>query len=557
MTDSMKPAIVAAARDEATARAVEVQLLQRYSFDYRVRSVVDDAAEAERGSEDAALVMVDALWGDASAVLSRIREKQPSTRRLAIAPWGMPVASKRLQALLHAGLAEYFVIVPQVPPDEQFHRTISEFLEEWSRTNSATFEVVRMIDGGSAKGHRLRDLMQRNNVTHGSHSPFSTLGREILDEHGLGADQLPVLVLFDGRVLVDPSERELADAITGQSADAPSDVDLVIVGAGPAGLAAAVYAASEGLDVVVLEREAIGGQAGTTSLIRNYLGFNRGITGQELASRAFRQAWSFGANVRFMREATALRRVPDWFVVSVSDGTEIRGRAVILAQGVTYRRVGVPALEELVGAGVYYGAAVTEAPTTRGKEVFVVGGGNSAGQAAVHLSSFAARVTVLVRGDSLAESMSDYLVNEMRVIPNISIEFGRQIVDGGGSSRLEWLEIEDRTSGSTRHVDAVAVFILIGAVSATDWLPDEIATDRWGFVLTGRESEESPLWTLDRVPYSFETSVPGVFAVGDVRQGSVKRVASAAGEGSVAIQSCHAFLSQHPDAAAAAGVSGQ
>ena len=553
----MKPSIVAAARDEATARAVEVQLLQRYSFDYRVRSVVDDAAEAERGSEDAALVMVDALWEDASAVLSRIREKQPSTRRLAIAPWGMPVASKRLQALLHAGLAEYFVIVPQVLPDEQFHRTISEFLEEWSRTNSATFEVVRMIDGGSAKGHRLRDLMQRNNVTHGSYSPFSTLGREILDEHGLDADQLPVLVLFDGRVLVDPSERELADAITGQSADAPSDVDLVIVGAGPAGLAAAVYAASEGLDVAVLEREAIGGQAGTTSLIRNYLGFNRGITGQELASRAFRQAWSFGANVRFMREATAIRRVPGWFVVSVSDGTEIRGRAVILAQGVTYRRVGVPALEELVGAGVYYGAAVTEAPTTRGKEVFVVGGGNSAGQAAVHLSSFAARVTVLVRGDSLAESMSDYLVNEMRVIPNISIEFGCQIVDGGGSSRLEWLEIEDRASGSTRRVDAAAVFILIGAVSATDWLPDEIATDRWAFVLTGRESEESPLWTLDRVPYSFETSVPGVFAVGDVRQGSVKRVASAAGEGSVAIQSCHAFLSQHLDAAAAAGVSGQ
>jgi thioredoxin reductase (NADPH) len=501
--------------------------------------------------------MVDALWEDASEVLSWIRERQPSTRRLAIAPWGMPVASERLRALLHAGLAEYFVIVPQVLPDEQFHRTISEFLEEWSRTNSASFEVVRMIDGGSVKGHRLRDLMQRNNVTHGSYSPLSTLGREILDEHGLGADQLPVLVLFDGRVLVDPSERELADAITGQSADAPSDVDLIIVGAGPAGLAAAVYAASEGLGVAVLEREAIGGQAGTTSLIRNYLGFNRGITGQELASRAFRQAWSFGANVRFMREATALRRVPGWFLVSVSDGTEIRGRAVILAQGVTYRRVGVPALEELVGAGVYYGAAVTEAPTTRGKEVFVVGGGNSAGQAAVHLSSFAARVTVLVRGHSLAASMSDYLINEMNVRPNISIEFGCQIVDGGGSSRLEWLEIKNRASGSTRRVNAAAVFILIGAASATDWLPDEIATDRWGFVLTGRKAEESPLWTLDRVPYSFETSVPGVFAVGDVRQGSVKRVASAVGEGSVAIQSCHAFLSQHLDAAAAAGTSGQ
>lgn len=557
MTDSMKPSIVAAARDEATARAVEDQLLQRYSFDYRVRSVVDDAAEAQRACEDAALVLVDALWQDAAAVLSRIRHKQPSTRRLAIAPWGMPVASKPLQALLQAGLAEYFVIVPQVLPDEQFHRTISEFLEEWSRTNSATFEVVRIIDGGSAKGHRLRDLMQRNNVTHGSYNPLSTPGRQILEGHGLGADQLPVLVLFDGRVLVDPSERELADAITGQRADAPSDVDLVIVGAGPAGLAAAVYAASEGLDVAVFEREAIGGQAGTTSRIRNYLGFNRGITGQELASRAFRQAWSFGANIRFMREATALRRSPGWFVVSVSDGTGIRSRAVILAQGVTYRRVGVPALEELVGAGVYYGAAVTEAPTTRGKQVFVVGGGNSAGQAAVHLSVFAARVTVLVRGDSLAESMSDYLINEMRVIPNISIEFDCQIVDGGGSSRLEWLEIEDRASGSTRRVDAAAVFILIGAVPATDWLPDEIATDPWGFVLTGRESEESPLWTLDRVPYAFETTVPGVFAVGDVRQGSVKRVASAAGEGSVAIQSCHAFLSQQLDAAAAAGLPGQ
>jgi thioredoxin reductase (NADPH) len=280
-------------------------------------------------------------------------------------------------------------------------------------------------------------------------------------------------------------------------------------------------------------------------MIRNYLGFNRGITGQELASRAFRQAWSFGARVRFIREATALSAIPEGFALSVSDESVLKGRCVVLAQGVTYRRLGIADLEKLVGGGVYYGAAVTEAPSTRDQEgVFVVGGGNSAGQAALHLSKFAAHVTLLVRGDSLAESMSEYLIDEMVSKPNITIEFGCQIIDGGGETRLEWIELENLKDGAKQRVDAQSLFVLIGAVPATDWLPPEITKDRWGFIVTGPEVAHSPLWVLERPPLLFETSLPGVFAVGDVRQGSVKRVASAVGEGSAAIQACHAYLSR-------------
>jgi thioredoxin reductase (NADPH) len=280
-------------------------------------------------------------------------------------------------------------------------------------------------------------------------------------------------------------------------------------------------------------------------LVRNYLGFHRGITGQELASRAFRQAWAFGADVRFMREAESLTQVRGGFLIRVSDGSEIRARSVVLAQGVAYRRLGIEPIETLLGAGVYYGAAVTEAPAMRAKHVFVVGGGNSAGQAALHLSKFATHVTVLVRSASLAASMSDYLIEDIKKNPNVSVTYNGEIVDGGGDGHLEWLSIRDRSEDVTERVDADAVFILIGAVPSTTWLPDEIAKDQWGFILTGRDVEDEGFWTLDRHPSSFETSLPGVFAVGDVRRGSVKRVASAVGEGSVVIQAVHGYLHPH------------
>jgi thioredoxin reductase (NADPH) len=546
----MKPAMLIAGEDPLIAPSVQEQLERRYGADYEVVGVPRDITIEELSElcHGVALTLVDGTWDRVDEFLATVREVNARAARLIIAPWGMALASHRLQDLLKAGLADWYVIQPSVLPDEQFHRVVSEFVEEWSRENSPRFELVKIVDDNSPKGHRLRDVLKRNNVTHGVYGSSTEEGTRLLEQQDASPDQLPVLMLYNGITLVDPTERELSDAIGGNTRDGDarlSDVDVAVIGGGPSGLAAAVYGTSEGLSVVVLEREAIGGQAGTTSLVRNYLGFHRGITGQELASRAFRQAWAFGADVRFMREAESLRRVSGGFLIGVSDGSEIRARSVVLAQGVAYRMLGIEPLEALLGAGVYYGAAVTVAPDTRGKRVFVVGGGNSAGQAALHLSKFASHVTVLVRSASLAESMSDYLIEDIKVNPNISVQYNGEIVDGGGDGRLEWLSIRDRTEGITERVEADAVFILIGAIPATGWLPDEIAKDQWGFILTGRDVEDEGLWRLDRHPASFETSLPGVFAVGDVRRGSVKRVASAVGEGSVVIQAVHNYL--HPN----------
>ncbi|MDP8950361.1 MAG: NAD(P)/FAD-dependent oxidoreductase, partial [Actinomycetota bacterium] len=311
----------------------------------------------------------------------------------------------------------------------------------------------------------------------------------------------------------------------------------------PAGLAAAVYGASEGLRTVVVERETFGGQAGTSSLIRNYLGFSRGISGSELAWQAYQQAWLFGASFRIARQATGLRRDGDEVVVTLSDGTEVAGRAALLATGASYRRLDVPSLEALVGKGVFYGAAASEAQAMEGQEVYVVGGANSAGQAAMHLSKYASRVTLLVRGRSLSPNMSEYLIQEIESAQNIEVRCHTRVVDGGGEGRLERLVLEDSASGLTETVPAAALFVLIGAEPRTEWLPKEIVRDKRGFVVTGqdllRNGRPPEGWPLGRAPLHMETSVPGVFAAGDIRYGSVKRVASAVGAGAIAIQSVH------------------
>jgi thioredoxin reductase (NADPH) len=352
-----------------------------------------------------------------------------------------------------------------------------------------------------------------------------------------------VVALYDGQVLEDPSNAELADAFGVNRPLGRRRFDLLIVGAGPAGLAAAVYGASEGLSTLIVEGEAIGGQAGTSSLIRNYLGFPWGVAGAELAKRATEQAWWFGAIFRFMRNATALRSVGGELTLSLSDGTEVAGGSVVLATGVSYRRLGVPSLEGLVGTGVFYGAAATEARAMSGKEVYVVGGANSAGQAAVHLAEYASRVTLVVRGSSLSTSMSDYLIKEIEAAPNIDVRLRTRVVDGGGDGRLEHLVLKDLESGGTETVPAAALFVLIGAEPRTGWLPDEIVRDRRGYVLTGpdvlQDGRPPRGWPLGRPPLPMETSMPGVFAAGDVRYGSVKRVASSVGAGAIAIQSVH------------------
>jgi thioredoxin reductase (NADPH) len=322
--------------------------------------------------------------------------------------------------------------------------------------------------------------------------------------------------------------------------------DVVIVGAGPAGLAAAVYGASEGLRTALLEREAFGGQAGTSSRIRNYLGFPGGISGVELAQRAYQQAWVFGTDNVYGNPATSLTKDRDLLVVGLEDGSEIRSRAVVIATGVSYRRLGVPELEALVGAGVFYGAGTIEAQAVAGKPAFVVGGGNSAGQAALHLAKYAQQVTILVRSPSLAASMSDYLIRQIEAAPNVDVRYRCEVAGGGGRGHLERLLLRNRDSGQTELMPAAGLFVLIGAQPLTGWLPEAIRRDKWGFVLTGADTGEH--WPLQRAALLLETTTPGVFAAGDVRHGSVKRVASAVGDGSIAIRLIHDYLALAPSA---------
>jgi thioredoxin reductase (NADPH) len=430
------------------------------------------------------------------------------------------------------------VLKPWRRRDEYFHRTVTEFLSEWERAATSASQVIALVGEARApRSHQLRSLLARNGVPHAFHSRDSEQGRELLSRYGLEDSTKPVVVLLDGRLLVDPSNTELASAygVTTELGD-DNEFDLIVVGAGPAGLAAAVYAESEGLATLVIERESIGGQAGASSLIRNYLGFARGVSGAELAQRAYQQAWVFGTSFLLMREAVSLRRDGDRHVVTISDGTEASARAVILACGIGYRRLDIPALERFEGTSVFYGASVSEAKAMVGRRACVVGGGNSAGQAAMHLSRFASEVTLLVRGPTLAESMSSYLCREIDVAGNVGVRHNVEVVDAGGDERLERVTLRDTQSGEREELPAEALFVLIGAKPHTDWLPEEVERDRYGYVLTGPQ--------LEPPGRMLETGLPGVFAAGDMRAGPSKRVAAAVGEGSLVIQQVHQFLEE-------------
>jgi thioredoxin reductase (NADPH) len=392
----------------------------------------------------------------------------------------------------------------------------------------------------SSESHAVRDLLARNGISFGDYDAASAEGRALLEETGADPGRLPVLAMSDGQVLVQPSVGALAQALGVATRPDSGGYDVVVIGAGPAGLAAAVYAASEGLRTLVLEREALGGQAGTSSLIRNYLGFPMGLSGTEFAVRAFQQAMLFGVDFVFANGATAIG-VNGGLAVRLVEGDDVPTRVVVLATGVSYRRLGIPALEHRIGAGVYYGAAVSEAEALAGLDVAIVGGGNSAGQAAMHLAQRARRVHLLVRGPSLAASMSDYLVRGLARASNVELHLHAEVVDGSGAGSLDALTVRDVRTGVERSIAARALFVLIGAEPTTGWLPPEIARDGWGYVLTGAEVDAGAE-RVGKAARPFETSLAGVFAVGDVRHGSTKRVASAVGEGSACISFVHERL---------------
>jgi thioredoxin reductase (NADPH) len=358
---------------------------------------------------------------------------------------------------------------------------------------------------------------------------------------GEGA-KLPIVAFPDGTLLSDPSNADLASAAGSPVNPERMRFDLVIVGAGPAGLSAAVYGASEGFSTLVVDEGGLGGQATSSPLIRNYLGFPRGVSGRRLALQAYEPAWVFGANFAFMQRVTDLRRQPDGIVVTLSGSGRLRTRAVLLATGVSYRRLGIPEIEALNGAGVFYGGPASEAPAAVGQDVYVLGGANSAGQAALHLARYARRVTLLVRAQSLGAGMSHYLVRQVKATPNLRVRLGTEIVGGGGDGWLEHLVLADRLQGGEETVDADALFLMIGGHPHTEWLPPGVERDDQGFVLTGTDLRGDHTWPLARSPLLLETSLPGILAAGDVRHGSAKRVASAVGEGSVAVQLLHSLF---------------
>jgi len=544
-----KPVLVIVDDEDASRQALARELESRYGAHYRIvpgsSPEVALAWLTEFRDEGVAvpLVLADHWMPGMTGTefLARVKDVIPTARRGLLIAWADPSTIEPILEASALGQMEFYVPKPAWSPDEQFHRAITESLEEWWRERGGRFEAITVIgDEPSVRTHEIRDILARNSVPFGFYRSDSAEGRQALARLGVDQSAGPVVALFNGIVLVDPGNAEVAEALGAEVRPSRPAYDVIIVGAGPAGLAAAVYAASEGLATVLLELEAFGGQAGTSSRIRNYLGFPRGISGADLAWRAYEQAWTLGAHIIYGNPAISLATGEDLHVVVLKDGSQIRSRAVILATGVSYRRLGITELESLAGAGVFYGASTIEAQAVAGKPVFVVGGGNSAGQAALHLARYAEQVTLLVRSRSLAASMSDYLTREIENTANVHVRYRSEVAGGGGDRRLEHLLIQDRDSGQTESLPAAGLFILIGAEPFTDWLPGAIARDRWGFILTGPDA--APRWPLARAPFLFETATPGVFAVGDVRHGSVKRVASAVGEGSIAVRLVHDYL---------------
>jgi thioredoxin reductase (NADPH) len=550
-------AIVVVGCDEASRERVHRELTWRYSTDYQIVTcdyppgLAAQLQVLQAAGTPVALVIggVGSRVPDDIEVFAAVRSVDPMAVRVAAVRWGDWAASPAVFDALTLGKIDHMAIGPEASPDEEFHRSITEYLSEWNIRRGGGFEAVRLIgERWSARSQDLRDAFSRYRIPTGFYDVNTARGRDMLDELGLASQELPVVVLRFGAqssTLANPTDIEIAKAFGLMTSISADDVyDVAVVGAGPAGLAVAVYASSEGLRTVVVEAGPVGGQAATSSLIRNYPGFPQGISGATLTAQTFQQAWSFGTTFLFLREATSLSTHDGHYRLGLSDNNVLSARTVVIATGASYTELGVPELEELRGRGVFYGAAVSEAPAMRHRKVFVVGAGNSAGQAAVDLAKWADTVTILVRGQSLAQSMSDYLIRMIDAAPNVEVAYGVQVVSGMGTDRLDSLVLEDRETGQRRNVSADGLFVLIGSRPRTTWLGESVMRDQWGFLLTGPDvmAEDATRWPLFRPPTLHEASLPGVFAVGDVRRGSTKRVGSAVGEGAVTIPQVHACL---------------
>jgi thioredoxin reductase (NADPH) len=546
-------AVVAVSEDVVGLDAVRAQLVERYGHDYRIECLEDPAKAlalletlADDGVELALLLATQSTVAAAGdTLLDAAHRIHPQAKRAMLVSantWTDPRTAEAIRASMALGRVDHFLLEPGQPPDEVFHEAVQSFLLEWARERRLVPQTVHIVgEEWSGRAYELRTVFEQCAAPHAFCLADSDKGRELLAKAGRDAE-LPLMLLPDGRVLSNPSNAEIAAAAGAPQGLDEHAFDLLIVGAGPAGLSTAVYGASEGLRVLVVDAGGIGGQARSSSLIRNYLGFAKGVSGSRLAEQAYDQASAFGADFLFMHRATALGRTGDELTLSLEDGRSVRARAVVLAVGASYERIGIPELEELSGAGVFYGGPASEARELTGTDVYVVGGGNSAGQAGLHLARYAQRVTILVRAGALDAGMSHYLVQAIDANPGIEVRTGTAVTAGGGEGHLERLVLRDLASGAEETVGADALFVLIGSRPRTDWLPAELAKDEYGFLLTGDDVARA--WPLERQPFPLETSMPGVLAVGDARQGSVKRVAAAVGEGAAAVQFVHRLLAE-------------
>ncbi|GGM38264.1 FAD-dependent oxidoreductase [Dactylosporangium sucinum] len=547
-----KPAILTVDDDPAVSRAVARDLRRQYGEEHRIiradsgAEALDSLKELKLRGEQVAVLLADYRMPGMNGLqfLEQAMDLFPRARRVLLTAYADTDAA--IQAINIVDL-DHYLLKPWHPPEEKLYPVMDAMIEAWKAAPDRPVTDVKIVGHRwSAPSFRVRDFLARNMVSYRWFTTDDAEGQRLLTAAGLTGADVPLVVTAEGKTLVAPSEAELAVQVGLTTTPASDFYDLVVVGGGPAGLGAAVYGASEGLRTVLLEERATGGQAGQSSRIENYLGFPDGVSGAQLTDRARRQAIKFGAELLTACRVTQLAVQGSARVLHFEDGTTIAAHSVILATGVSYRRLGAPGLAELHGRGVYYGSAATEAPSCRDQDVYIVGGANSAGQAAMFFSRYARRVHLVIRGRSLDASMSRYLIEQIAGVENIEVHPCTEVVAAHGDEHLERLELRHVDGGPARTVDATWLFIFIGAEPRTDWLDGVVQRDARGFVLTGPDlltGDERPAgWLLGRDPYHLESSVPGVFAAGDVRADSVKRVASAVGEGAMAVSLVHRYL---------------